>query len=274
MIISDQHKFAFVHIPKCAGSSVKAANPSIDNSFDRTFENHEFLGPVDLSHLPLWAFQKHLPDVFEKIIEFDSFAVTRDPLERFGSSVTQRCRQYLNYNAADITSDVLVHAAKEAISYLTQDPNSLAPEFIHCTPQARYIRLDGETIVQQEDLPGPFTQLNTFLETQGLTPVSITNRQNATVEPANKALKKILRTVRPLYRAVLPQKLKDTLWLKLIDVGLYAPEADRYAPLIENAEITSFIHDFYAEDFEIFQQARSNDAQRQTHPHSRPSINS
>ena len=261
MIISDQYEFAFIHIPKCAGSSVKAANPTIDNIFDGTFETHKALGPVDLSHLPLWAFRQHFPDVFDKICQYQSFAVTRDPLERFGSSVTQRCRQYLNYKASDITPDVLVRAAQEAMSFLTENPGSLTPEFIHFVPQANYITLEGETIVKHVDLPGHFSQLNRFLKDRNLTPVSTSSRQNATVEPANKTLKNVLHTLRPLYRAVLPQNLKDTLWLKLIDAGIYAPEADRYAPLMENPEIIAFINDFYAEDFEIFTKASEDLAQ-------------
>ena len=262
MIISDQHRFAFVHIPKCAGSSVKAANPSIQNTFDRTSEHHEVLGPVDLSHLPLWAFRQHFPNVFDKILNYQSFAVTRDPLDRFGSSVMQRCRQYLNYEAADITPDVMVRVAKEAMVFLKENPDSVVPEFIHFKPQSHYIRLDGQTIVEHVDLPGQFSHLNKFLESRGLTPVSTSKRRNASVEPANKTLKDLLQTIRPLYRAVLPQKLKDALWLKLIDAGIYAPEANRYAPLVEDKEIAAFINDFYAEDFEIFKKAQADEAQQ------------
>ena len=258
MIISDNHKFVFVHIPKCAGSSVKAANQNIDNRFaNRTIEEHPTLGTLHVTHIPLWCLQDYFPEEFECLMDYESFAVTRDPMERFGSAVMQRCREFLGFANADITPDVLVSTAKGVMDHWTKNPRSVDHEFVHFTPQSQYIRLDGETIVDHVDLPGTFSQLNCFLAASGLNTVTEAAIKNATVEPGSRLLKSLLTPIRPLYRAALPEDLKERLWLKLIDLGVYRPVKDGYAPLRENKEISTFVNSFYAEDFEIFRTAKA-----------------
>ncbi len=260
MIISDEYKFVFVHIPKCAGSSVKAANQNIDNRFAYPpIEDHETLGTLHTTHLPLWCLREYFPDAFKSLLEYRSFAVTRDPMERFGSAVMQRCREFLKFANADITPDVLVSTARDVIDHWTTNPKSVDHQFVHFTPQSQYIRLDGETIVDHVDLPGQFTRLNKFLAANGLNEISEASRKNASVEPRNSALRAILNPLRPIYRAILPADLKTKLWLKLIDKGVYGPIEDGYAPLRDDKFIFGFINDFYAEDFEIYQKALDNE---------------
>ena len=262
MIISDRHKFVFVHIPKCAGSSVKAANKQIDNRFAfRTIEEHETLGTLHVTHLPLWCLREYFPEDFKSVVDYTSFAVTRDPMDRFGSAVMQRCREFLDFASADITPAVLVSTAKDVIEHWTKNPKSVDHQFVHFTPQSQYIRLDGETIVDHVDLPGQFTHLNRFLAANGLSPISEAARKNASVEPRSGVLRAVLQPIRPIYRAVLPTDFKKNLWLKLIDRGIYGPIEDGYAPLREDKGISAFVNDFYAEDFEIFEQAKADDAQ-------------
>lgn len=254
LIISDRHKFAFVHIPKCAGTSVRNALRDLnDPSLKRMFFDHETLGKLHFTHLPLWLLREHFPDIFDRLCAYTSFAYTRDPMERFGSAVMQHSREFLGYASADITSTILVDTAAETIRFLTAHPKSTDHRFVHFTPQIDFVELDGECIVDNIDPVGDFSRLNHFLSDHGLNTIKETTRDNATVEPGSESLKSILNNLRPIYRKLLPPKVKTAIWLKLIDAGVYRPRVDGYAPLRQNKEIASFVYDFYGQDFELFE---------------------
>ena len=56
MIIDDQNKFVFVHIPKCAGSSIRSKLDVFDTTggFLRPpVQEVDGVGLLDLAHLPL-----------------------------------------------------------------------------------------------------------------------------------------------------------------------------------------------------------------------------
>ena len=64
LIISDRFGFAFVHIPKCAGSTVREQIRRIDpECFEMAGRRmHPDLGKIDAMHLPLDILRDHFPE--------------------------------------------------------------------------------------------------------------------------------------------------------------------------------------------------------------------
>lgn len=96
MIIDDTHQFVFVHIPKCAGSSVHAQLSLFDARDPASHRGgvHPVLGPIHFAHIPLRFLRDHFPAEFAKLGVYRSFALTRDPRARFVSATVQHLREF------------------------------------------------------------------------------------------------------------------------------------------------------------------------------------
>jgi hypothetical protein len=97
MIISDKHKFSFIHIPKCAGTSLRWPLQWFDDTngrFTRYVGEHEVLGLLDYVHIPLKVLREHFTSEYEKLKKYQSYAVVRNPFSRFSSFLTQHANQY------------------------------------------------------------------------------------------------------------------------------------------------------------------------------------
>jgi hypothetical protein len=88
MIINKTNRFAFVHIPKCGGTSVRKV---LDTFNEWSYLGNPWigetkkLGTVHFSHLPLQALRILFPEDLELVLKYESFALVRDPYERFFS---------------------------------------------------------------------------------------------------------------------------------------------------------------------------------------------
>jgi len=91
MIICPTQKFVFIHIPKCAGTSIRSQIVKCDPdhvSMGRVGK-HPVLGKIDFGHVPLTVLREHFPDEYAAVKKYPSYAVVRDPLDRFGSALRQ-----------------------------------------------------------------------------------------------------------------------------------------------------------------------------------------
>ncbi len=150
MIISDQHRFAFVHVPKCGGSSVRVQLKRFDKyggRFSRkTF--HPELGFIDLSHLPLETLRDHFPEAFEEVRSYRSFAFVREPEARFFSAVRQRIGEFRRIPEPDITPGMALKEAEAVIDHVAGAPHSLDAQYIHFRRQADYVFCGSEQVVR------------------------------------------------------------------------------------------------------------------------------
>ena len=150
MILSNHHRFIFIHVPKCAGTSVRTAvlpYHDADSRFLKTVERHPDLGEIDFRHLPLALLRDLDPEAFEKLKAYDGYAILRDPFQRFRSAISQRAKMYLGkefaqLNEADIRSEI-----DKVITYLRSEPRVIAPEFIHFARQSDFVQIEGERLV-------------------------------------------------------------------------------------------------------------------------------
>ena len=256
VIISDQHKFAFIHIPKCGGTSVTDANPELRTQYLlHDLKQHEALGVLQWPlpvHLPLWALAKYFPGYFDRICEYSSFAVVRDPYERFASATIQHCREFLGQTNAELAGKRMITAARKVVQDLQGSPTWLDSRYVHFIPQHQYVFHDDRRIVGELDLIGQFDRLNGFLESKGLNQIAIKVRKNPTVEPATEAVALVLNSLKPIYRRVLPEGIKKGLWQKMIDMGVYTSRHDAGEWVRKDAELSEFVRTVYAKDFQLF----------------------
>src|SRR5690554_2986132 len=97
MIINDAHQFVFIHIPKCAGTAVRVRLGEFDSSggaFSISKGFHTEIGELDMAHIPLPVLKRFFPEPYEKVRTYESFAIVRDPFQRFSSSLFQRLMMF------------------------------------------------------------------------------------------------------------------------------------------------------------------------------------
>ena len=99
MIVDDAHEVAFVHIPKCGGTSVSRQLRLLDsnNEFFKDVRDHPALGRTHFSHLPLFFLREFYPETFDRIAAYRAFAIARDPYVRFASSTIQHLDEFRGF---------------------------------------------------------------------------------------------------------------------------------------------------------------------------------
>lgn len=130
MIISQKHQTVFIHIPKCAGTSVRNMLSDADPDANRLWgwrwmERHQRYG--DSAHTPLIDL---MPPHMEKVRNLSTFTLTRHPVKRFFSAVAQHLSQH-PYRKPKTPSEILDELTSTNIRY--------DPAYIHFCPQHFFI---------------------------------------------------------------------------------------------------------------------------------------
>lgn len=150
MIVCDDFHFVFIHIPKCAGTSIRDQLRSYDNQeglFTRV-KPHPELGEVDYMHIPLDLLASHFPSAFAKLYSYQSFAVLRDPRARFGSSVREHLRRWKRIYLAELSPEESRTAVLRLLDDLEKRWNRADARYAHFLPQRDFICLGEERIVK------------------------------------------------------------------------------------------------------------------------------
>ena len=151
MIISDKHKFVFIHIPKCAGTSIRSQLQNFDDTggaYTSKVALHGQLGLLDYVHIPLSIIREYFPAEYERLLAYQSFAVIRDPFERFPSSLAQHIRMYKKEDLRRLKDKDLEKEIDEVINYLSDVDINTDPTFIHFEKQISFVDLDNEPVVK------------------------------------------------------------------------------------------------------------------------------
>lgn len=252
LIISNRFGFAFVHIPKCAGSTVREQierqDPEIFQLVGR--QTHPTLGKIDIMHLPLDILHDHFPEVFDNLRATHSYALTRDPYDRFRSSVSEYLKTYYHKRLSDFGETELEDALGEIMAALTDPPPLLPLRYVHFTPQERYVYFKGEDIISRRYA---IENIDAFFEDLG-------QRMGAQFDAGSRANQdfafRFKKTERWLWRA--NQTLKD-----ILPYGAYQGIKQRVKPLLvrdkppaaEDIFSTALVRDFvkttYATDIAL-----------------------
>ena len=269
MIISDTHGFVFVHIPKCGGTSVRSALARYDDRaeqyYDKGRATHPVLGDLDHHHIPLSVLRENFPEDFECVKRYTSFAIVRDPFERFPSSVFQRLRAT---NAEKLSSEDVraeVDAVIGRLLALSPGEPVLEPDLIHFSRQQDYVSLDGNRIVDNVFALNGIPELISAVS--GLTGeiISPVQRENERLRFSNALLASADRWVQARIMNNLPRRAwKPVFTLAkggLMRTGVLKRSNDWHGAVFQSEDVQRFIREFYANDISLFSEccAKSKD---------------
>jgi hypothetical protein len=257
MIIDDDHRAVFVHIPKCGGTSVARQFGALDTCklFRRKGE-HEALGPIHYAHLPLVYLKAHYPAEFAKLLDYESFALLRDPHARFASATFQRIEEFGGTPRIQITGKAALKEARAVIAWLRDRPTFCDLEYIHFSRQCDYIFLDGQQIVRNiytiEDMHLFGRDLG---DVTGLA-FDADRRENSNFASSYGGLFAVLHGLKPIYSRLTSWALRERILLLLRKWNLQKPTS-LYDAFRRDPEIAAFVESYYAEDFALRRAAQA-----------------
>lgn len=264
MIISDTHRFAFVHIPKCAGSSVRHALAPFDDAaqryFDKGVSDHPGLGRLDHAHIPLSVLQSHFADDFAKLQDYASFAILRDPYSRFPSSLHERFTQRDRKSLGDISIDDVAKEVDQVLTTLSAHPKDspiLDPGLIHFSRQRDYIYLNKTQVVDNlyttvgvKDLLGRISEITG-------TPIRTEVHQNNRYYHRYPLARSLQTAVTQPIERLLPRKVWKPVFTAvkagLLSTGMIRTGGNPLPDLPNTDAIQAFVAEFYADDIALYQ---------------------
>jgi hypothetical protein len=255
MIISDRYKFAFIHIPKCGGTTVKHSLAGLDDraGLYSMVHYHEALGYIDFTHLPLSVMKNHFAYDYDCVRKYRSFALCRDPTDRFLSALLQRIVLYGSGRREILSRKEIIRQLEEVISYLSNNPLYTIDDYryIYFERQCRYVCLDGERIVDRVFRLNELDRL--YEELRSYTGIQLTaeSRKNQSLYARNAAVRFLAGKVWPIGRALLPDDGVATLRHRFRRY-IYVPAQEQLRDIVRSQEIQDFIQEYYARDLELF----------------------
>jgi hypothetical protein len=169
MIISERKGFIFIHNPKCAGTSVRAALMPFDTTLNHFWMFEKWNGTqVDKAHMPLTLFRRLYPEYYRLLDTYLSFMFVRDPYDRTVSAFNE-LRRGLLPSEQDLDSEKTYSAALNRFignmseAAIRQEMHKYR-HFVRQTDMA-YIghKRRVDVIMKMEDLPDALSQLAVFM---------------------------------------------------------------------------------------------------------------
>ncbi len=178
-IILHSKNFWFVHNPKVGGSSLRTQLGSMDETGKKFFHeslDHPELGPIFMGHVTLKVMRDYFPADFDRIKGYTSFALVRDPMDRFRSAYAQRSKQFTEARMRDQDAARRQQGIDEVLRYLETRPTVFKDEFCHFQPQADFVELDGDRFVTHVY---PLDEIDTAME-------AMSRHLGVTLDPVQK----------------------------------------------------------------------------------------
>jgi len=255
MIICPTHRFLLVHIPKCAGTSVRLQLRDCDPEhifLGRTGEHPE-LGLIDYAHIPLRHLRAHFPDEYAWFDRCDSFAILRDPLDRFGSAMRQVLWQYEQRPMTLIPQDELRDLTLRTLDELAPVIDNPPHRFIFFTRQSDYVFDEGtrriDHLVPMDmagDLIGYFARRSGVALDEG-------RRSNQNVDLRVKGgVGRLAYGLNATLRRALPAGLHTRIKGAALKVLAKPQNAAESAGLLDIPDVQDFVTEHYAEDAVLF----------------------
>lgn len=267
MIISDVYQVAFIHIPKCGGSTIQSYLQKYDDlhsAFSGRLFSHPQLGSLDLGHIPLFVLEKFYPLQFQAIQKYWSFAVVRDPFSRFPSSVSQRLKMYGVRSIQELSISELGEVIDRDIEFLSRHRSRqclLPSEYIHFQKQSDYVYIARESPISRLFSLENLHLLSAELKARFAPNLAMLgerkwslNRVNQTFVFRNdlfRTMYQLSMPARSILRPLVPGKVRQ----KLRCVSM-VPRDERYRDLFRSKNYVSFINDYYSEDIQLYERVK------------------
>jgi hypothetical protein len=258
MIISDQKRFVFVHIPKCGGTSVRKALMPYKTP-------HIGLGGAVGDHRPLFRVKQDYPIIWDKLTRYNSFTIVRQPEPRFFSCVMQRLIDFSGISMPTENDFRRACAADAAFLANHSDSHTWPDEYVHFIPQSEYIfHCDTKVVKFLFALERPDELMSylsskigvSFLDGLSHERRSIGARHSALRKPAqlaSKALKPLLES----HRFAPAKTILKQIATKNFSAQQVLGPAD-----YKNYEM--FAREFYAADFQLWRKVFERSASNET----------
>lgn len=271
MIISSRANFAFVHIPKCAGTTVRRALDAYDDRFAQAVEHFERpgdrpeimeipgFGLADSHHLPLQIVRDHLPEMFASLAQSTSASIIRDPYARVMSSFAEWTKLYRNQPVQELTQTELTRLFAEVTGQVSADleHGQLLPfQLIHFQPQSDFIELDGARIVRNlfalDDMEGFEQFVTAHFAKHGieLEPF-VQSKANVSIMHRSSITRALIENNRALVNAI-KQITPEPVRLKLHHM-IYTNRDTKLAEFSASREVRAFVERCYQRDLEIWE---------------------
>jgi len=204
---------------------------------------------IHFSHIPLFYLRQEFPEAYEKIVRYRTFALCRDPHDRFASATFQRMEEFKGIPPLQITSDVALAEAREVIDWLAPRERFCDLEYIHFTRQSDYVQLDGAQLVGEvfrlEDMDAFGRALGGCFGVE----FDPERRENTNAASLNSVFTAI-RPLKPIYSRLTSWKFREGL-LHLMQRWKLRSPASLYARFREDEAIRAFVEAYYAADFAL-----------------------
>ncbi|OYX09197.1 MAG: hypothetical protein B7Z08_06220 [Sphingomonadales bacterium 32-68-7] len=189
---------------------------------------------------------------FSRIAEHP--VLVRDPVDRFVSSVFQRMREFKGYAQSAITPAAFAAEARTVTRHLASNRGRLTLEYVHFQRQSEFVLEDGEQVVSrifrldQLDLAAEF-----IAECTGVH-IETDDRLNRSTELRSGRLQPVVRVLRIPYARLIPLGIRQQIRSAMHQSGLYG-EVDKDRFVRPNGELSTFLKDYYRDDFVLFAEA-------------------
>lgn len=272
MRYSAAHNLMFIHIPKCAGMSVlnglkgtadfpyeafsadtQRPVPELEGIIFNVFKHgmvHNTLGNIQPTHLPLRYLRDYFPATYALLDRSTSFAVIRNPRDRFISAIQQRLREFGNFGATAIDDESIIDEGRKICGFLRGKDTFCDLENIHFTRQVDYIYLDGEQKVENLFLLEQFDAMQSWLSERFNIRFPAEISRNKSVRPKSW-FKPFGRIAMPAYKR-LPRSVRDIIRPVALNSFLYSPVSKRYRQLSLGTDTEQFIETYYADDWSLY----------------------
>jgi len=256
--IDELSRVVFIHIPKCAGTSVGNQLKRLPNwKWDEGLIDHPELGQICPAHIPLAFLETYYPADFAKLAACESFALVRDPHDRFASAVFERIDWYLGVNRIEVTIDQALGEARRVIDWLRGREHFCDAEYIHFSRQVDYIALDGEQLVRHIY---PVEEMGRFGEhLSRVAGIVFDESRKANVNYAlpHDGVFGMLYRLRPIYIHLTTPAMRRRVLFLLKRFDREGPKT-LYDQLRRDPEIGAFVESYYAQDFALREAAKAS----------------
>lgn len=261
MIISDRHRMAFIHIPKCAGSTiVRDLEPLNDFHRDRSRPFlHPRNGPISAYHMPLAVVQEFFPEQFAKLVAYDSYGIVREPRARFISAFFQYAVEFHGAKISRSALPDLKQMIGEVRTQLESRTQTHSFELMYFQKQVSFIRLDGDRIVRHLYPIEELARLAADMQARHGIAINADvkiNERHLARNPLSQAIRNLAgpaerRIVSPGARRLLRRAFQSMTT---------APATRLHQDLYEDGALLRFVDDYYAEDGALYHAMRDDAA--------------
>ncbi|RLJ36194.1 sulfotransferase family protein [Litoreibacter meonggei] len=258
MIINRDKNFGFVHIAKCAGSTIRQQLREQDDAAGKFYHSidHPQLGWINGNHVPLDVLARYFPEDFEALRAVVSYTIVRDPVDRFVSGMSQYIRDQ-GQEPSELTPAQIAAHAEDVIAYMQGLEGLPDRSHILFARQEDYVFLEGARVITHVYAMDHVDALFEVLERRhGLTLIR-DKVWNPTVTYRYPALTKTLKWLKGVGQKHLSMKayvtLREIAFRAFTQSG--APKLNE--TLMSSEAVMSFVAEYYPADNALYHEAKT-----------------